>query len=82
MAVVTAVFRWARYGAWALLGGGFVVLVASAAWGRAWGPVAVALIATGYTLGVIAVLPIVGQTLRAAVEAVARRTRPRGSHLH
>jgi hypothetical protein len=73
MAVLAAVFRWARYAAWILLGAGFLVLVVNAAWGRTWGPLAVALIAAGYGLGVIAVLPIVGRTLRAAVEAVARR---------
>ncbi len=80
MAVLAAVFRWARYAAWVLLGAGFMVLVANAVWGREWGPVAVALIAAGYGVGVIAVLPIIGRTLRAAVDgvaALARRAWPR-----
>jgi hypothetical protein len=84
MVVLAAVFGWARYAAWVLLGAGFIGLVANAVWGREWGPVAVALIAAGYCVGVIAVLPIIGQTLRAAVDVLAglaRRMRPRSSSL-
>jgi hypothetical protein len=82
MSVVPVMFRWARHVAWGLLGAGFLVLVAGALWGRAWGPVAIGLIAGGYCVGVIAVLPILGQTLRAGVEALAafvRRARLRSS---
>jgi hypothetical protein len=72
MAVLAAAFCWARYTAWSLLGAGFLVLIASAAWSLGWGPVAVALIVAGYCVGVIAVLPIVGRSIRAAVAALRR----------
>ena len=68
-----AVLHWARTAAWLLLGAGFLLLIASAVWGLGWGPVAVALIAAGYCIGVIAVLPIIVRTIRALVAAVAAK---------
>jgi len=68
---VTFVFRWARYTAWSLLGAGFFLRGVHAVWCRGWGPVAVALVVTGYCAGVIAVLPIIGRTARAFFEALA-----------
>ena len=66
-----AVFRGARYASWALLGAGLLLLVVNAIWRLGWGPVAVGLIVAGYAAGVVAVLPIVGRTVRAFVETLA-----------
>jgi len=59
------VFLWARYISWVLLGAGFLLLVLNAAWREGWGPVAMGLLIGGYAAGVVAVLPIVGRTVRA-----------------
>ena len=68
---VPLVFRWARYAAWALLGAGLILLVANGVWPLGWGPVAVGLLATGYCAGVVAVLPVIGRTVRAFFDALA-----------
>ena len=66
-----AMFRRARFASWVLLGAGLLLLVVNAVWRLDWGPWAVGLLTAGYAAGVIAVLPIIGRTVRAFVEALA-----------
>jgi hypothetical protein len=63
------VAHWARYASWTLLGGGLLLLVVNAIWRLGWGPVAVVLLIAGYATGVVAVLPIIGRTVRAFFQA-------------
>ena len=71
------VFRVARYASWALLVGGAVLLVVNAVWRLGWGPLAVGLLIAGYAAGVVAVLPVIGRTVRAFFETLAAFLRPR-----